>query len=127
MDGQGEDRVDSNRFDHLSRLIGAQTDRRSMFKTAAASGLAIAGLGALGRTALGQDVNIEAGFEGDSCDSNSDCRRGLRCNTNLTNPRCEYSRSCGGTKNQACKQDGECCRNRNLECRNRRCKRKNNR
>jgi hypothetical protein len=116
--------VDVNRFDHLTRTIGEQTSRRTMFKTAAGGTLAALGLGAVGRVALGQDVSIEAGFEGDSCDANSDCRRGLVCNTNLTNPRCEYKRNCGGRKNDACKSNHECCSNRNLECRNRRCKRK---
>ena len=115
--------MDANRFDRLSRTVGEQTTRRTMFKAAAASTLAVVGMGALGRAVAGQDVSIEAGFEGDSCDVNKDCGRGLSCNTNLTNPRCEYPRSCGGKKGDACKNDNECCSNRNLGCQNRKCKR----
>lgn len=117
--------MDSNRFDTLARIVGEQTDRRRMLKVAAGSALAVAGLGALGRTALGQDVNAESnGFKGDSCESSSDCRRGLICNSNF---RCEYKSGCGGKKNQACKNNGDCCKNSNLECDNRKCKRKKNR
>jgi hypothetical protein len=120
--------VDSNRFDHLARIVGEQTDRRRMLKVAAGSALAVAGLGALSRTALGEDVTTESnGFKGDPCDSNSDCKKGLICNTNNTNFRCEYRNNCGAKKNQACKNNGDCCKNQNLECDNRRCKRKNNR
>jgi len=119
--------VEGKSFDQLTRTIGAQANRRGMIKVAAAGALSTLGMGALGRAALGQDVSAEAGFEGDNCDSNTDCRRGLFCNTNLSNPRCEYRRSCGGKKNDACRNDNECCRNRNLECRNRRCKRRRRR
>jgi hypothetical protein len=117
--------VDSNRFDNLARIVGEQTDRRRMLKVAAGSALAVAGLGALTRTALGEDVSAESnGFKGDSCDgSNSSCKKGLICNSNF---RCEYRNNCGGKKNQACKNNGDCCKNQNLECDNRKCKRKKN-
>src|SRR3954453_15059396 len=102
--GQGEERVDSNRFDNLARIVGEQTDRRRMLKVAAGSALAVAGLGALSRTALGEDVSAESnGFKGDSCENNSDCKKGLICNTSNTNPRCEYRNNCGAKKGQACK------------------------
>ena len=117
--------MDANRFDSLSRSIGEQRNRRDMLKTAAAGTLAVAGLGAFGRAALGQAVSAESqGFKGDSCDDNDDCRRGLVCVLRSSgNRRCEYKRNCGGKKNDACKNNGDCCKNKNLTCDNRKCKR----
>ena len=113
--------MDANRFDTLTRRIGAQTNRREMLKTAAAGTLAIAGLGAVGRVALGQEVSAESqGFKGDDCESADDCRRGLVCNVA---GRCEYKRSCGGKKRDACQKDNDCCKRKNLICKNRKCKR----
>ena len=121
--------MDANRFDNMTRSIGEQRTRRDMLKTAAAGTLAVAGLGALGRVALGQDVSIEAkGFKGDKCDNNSDCKKGLKCdNDNDPNNegKCEYKSNCGGKKNQACKKTKDCCNGKNLRCKNRKCKRNN--
>jgi hypothetical protein len=122
-----EERVDDSRFDKLSRMVGEQTNRRGMLKTAAGGTLALVGLGALGRVALGQDVNAQSnGFEGDDCDNNNDCRKGLECDQDRN--RCEYKSNCGGKKGQACKNTGDCCKNKNLKCKNKKCKRnkKNN-
>ncbi len=58
-----------------------------MIKAAAGSTLAVLGMGAAGRVALGQDVSSTAGFQGDACVDSGDCRRGLRCDTTLNNPR----------------------------------------
>lgn len=113
--------MDTNRFDNLSRLVGEQADRRRMLKTAAAGTLAMLGLGAVSRVALGQDVSAEAGFEGQDCDSQDDCRRGLICNHSRN--RCEYRRNCGGKKGDACRNNGDCCKNKNLICRKRKCRR----
>ncbi len=116
--------MDANRFDNLTRNVGEQKTRRNMLKAAAGSTLAVLGMGAVGRVALGQDVSSAAtGFKGDSCDDSGDCRRGLICDASTTNPRCQYKRSCGGKKGDACKNDGHCCNNRNLVCDNRKCKR----
>jgi hypothetical protein len=113
--------VDQYRFDTLARHIGQQADRRSMIKTAAAGTLAVLGMGAVGRAALGQDVDAESnGFKGDSCDDSNDCKKGLVCNDN---GRCEYKRNCGGKKGDACKNNGDCCKGKNLKCQNRKCKR----
>jgi hypothetical protein len=114
--------VDQNRFDSLTRRVGAQSDRRSMIKTAAAGTMALLGMGAVGRVALGQDVSSESnGFKGDDCDDNKDCKKGLVCNSRN---KCEYKSNCGGKKNQACKNNGDCCNGKNLKCKGRKCKRK---
>ena len=113
--------MDANRFDSLARSIGEQRNRRDMLKSVAAGTLAVAGLGAVARTALGQDVSAESqGFKGDDCDTDDDCRRGLICNAAR---RCEYERNCGGKKRDACKKDNDCCNGRNLVCQNRKCRR----
>lgn len=118
--------MDANRFDRFSRAVGARTDRRDMLKTAAAGTLALAGLGAVGRAALGQDVTAESsGFKNDNCDVDDDCRTGLICNQ--SRGKCEYKRNCGGKKGDACKNTGDCCSNKNLKCQNRKCKRNNRR
>ena len=114
--------MDGNRFDALSRAIGEQTDRRAMVKAAAGGTLAALGLGSFASEALGQDVGIEArGFKGKPCDTNRECRKGLKCN--LTRNKCEYKKNCGGKKNDACRRTKECCSG--LECRNRKCRRRN--
>lgn len=120
-----EERVDSHRFDNLTRAIGHQTGRRGILKTAAGGTLAMIGLGAVSRAALGQDVTADSnGFKGDNCDNTSDCKKGLICNQ--SRGKCEYKANCGGKKNQACKNNGDCCKNKNLKCQNRKCKRQKN-
>ena len=121
--------MDAKTFDRVARIVGDQTSRRKMFKAAAGSTLAVLGMSAVGRVALGQDVSTaDTGFKGDSCDDSGDCRRGLICDQGQRNPTCQYKRSCGGKKGDACKNDGHCCNNRNLVCDNRKCKRgRNNR
>ena len=109
--------MDASRFDQLARSVGKQTNRRNMVKVAAGSTLAVLGVAAGERSALA------AGFQGDACVDSGDCRRGLRCDTTLTNPRCAYRRNCGGKNRDACKTDGQCCNNRNLVCENRKCRR----
>ena len=73
--------MDANRFDNLARNVGEQSSRRTMIKAAAGTTLAMLGLGAVGRVALGQDVQAEArGFRRDDCSWNANiCRRGLQC------------------------------------------------
>lgn len=115
--------MDANRFDTIARTVGVQSNRRKMIRAAAGSTLAVLGMGVAGRAALGQDVSAEAGFKGQACVDNSDCRRGLHCDTTLTNPRCQYVRNCGGKKRDACQDDKDCCKGRNLICQNRKCKR----
>jgi hypothetical protein len=119
-----EEHVDDKRFDNLTRRIGAETSRRTMIKTAAGGTLAVLGLGSIARVTLGQDVSAEdQGFKGDDCDKNSDCKKGLVCKDKNDRKRCEYKSNCGGKKNQACKNNGDCCKNKNLKCKNRKCKR----
>lgn len=115
--------MDANRFDRFSRAVGERTDRREMLKTAVAGSLALVGLGAVSRAALGQDVTAEEqGFKGDTCTNSSDCKTGLICNQDKS--KCEYKSNCGGKKNQACQKTKDCCKNKNLKCQNKKCKRR---
>ena len=49
--------MDAKTFDRVARIVGDQTSRRTMFKAAAGSTLAVLGMSAVGRVALGQDVS----------------------------------------------------------------------
>jgi hypothetical protein len=118
--GSQEDQVDTNRFDNISRKIGEQTDRRGMLKTAAGGTLAILGLGAVSRVAFGQEVSAEAGFKGQNCDEDNDCKRGLICNQ--TRGKCEYEKKCGGKNGDACTNNKDCCGG--FQCNSRKCRRK---
>ncbi|MFN8592297.1 MAG: hypothetical protein U0031_12630 [Thermomicrobiales bacterium] len=70
--------MDERRFDHLTRIISEQPDRRSMLKAASGGALAVLGASVLGRTADAQDVVAEGkGFKGSKCDDNNDCKKGL--------------------------------------------------
>jgi hypothetical protein len=114
--------MDANRFDRLTRAMGAARNRRQMAKTAGAGVLAAVGMTALGRATLGQELQAESqGFKGDDCDVNQDCRRGLLCNQSSFT--CQYKRNCGGKKNDACQGTAQCCNGKNLVCRNKKCKR----
>jgi hypothetical protein len=108
--------LDGKRFDYLARALGEQTDRRGMAKAAAGGALALLGLGALGRNAV---TAASGGFDGDTCETNADCRKGLRCKGA---GRCRYKASCGGKKGDACKNSGDCCNG--LRCKNDKCKKK---
>ena len=116
--------MDGKTFDRVARIVGDQTSRRTMFKAAAGSTLAVIGMSAVGRVALGQDVSTSAtGFKGDSCDDSGDCRRGLICDQRLNQPPMPVSGAAEERKGDACKNDGHCCNNRNLVCENRKCRR----
>ena len=112
--------MDSNRFDNISRRIGEQSDRRGMLKTAAGGALALLGATTLSRVALGQDVQAEAGFKNQNCNSDKNCKKGLFCNDN---GKCEYVKKCGGKGGDACKKSNDCCKG--FRCNdNDKCKRK---
>lgn len=114
--------MDGKRFDYLTRSLGEQTDRRGMARAAAGGALALLGLGALGSEAFAKNNNNKSGgFEGDTCDTNSDCRKGLRCKGA---GRCRYKANCGGKQGDACKNSGDCCNG--LRCKNDKCKKKKN-
>ncbi len=113
--------MDTNRFDNISRQIGEQTDRRGMLKTAAGGTLALLGMGALSRAALGQDIEAEGGYKGQNCKKDANCKKGLTCN--ISRGKCEYKKNCGGKKGDACKKNKDCCGG--FQCKNKKCKRNN--
>lgn len=117
--GNQEEYVDTNQFDNISRQVGEQTDRRGMLKTAAGGTLALLGMGALSRVALGQDVEAEGGYKGQSCNKNKNCKKGLECSNK---GKCQYKKNCGGKKGDACKKSSNCCSG--LKCKNKTCKNK---
>ena len=86
--------MDANRFDALSRTVGAQADRRGLLKAAAVGGLGLLGL------AVGRDAALAK-----QCNNNNQCPKG--------NPRCV------GGKCKQCKKNGDC--NNNQECKNNKC------
>jgi hypothetical protein len=136
--------VDHNRLDRLTRQVARQTDRRAMFKTAAAGALALLGLGAAGRGA-----GAQSGLEGSRCFTTADCEDGLVCEGVSPsfigqligegygppsagaffgpNPgACRY-RSGDGCAHvgQACGNENDCCKDLNLVCHNDHCQRRN--
>lgn len=137
--------MDNQRFDRLSRHVGAQTSRRGALKAAAGGTLALLGLGAVSRTAA-----AITGFEGDVCASSVECREGLLCQgassgllggllaggpygppgiTDFppfapSSGVCRYRDGGCGNEGQACRRNDDCC-NDDLECNNNRCRRRN--
>jgi hypothetical protein len=92
-----------------------------MLKTAAGGTLALLGAGALSRVAFGQDVSAEAGFKGQNCNSDKNCKQGLYCEQ--SRGKCEYEKKCGGKNGDACKKNNDCCGG--FQCnKNNKCKRK---
>ena len=91
--------MDANRFDAISRTVGAQQDRRGLLKTAAVGGLGLLGLSA------GHDVALAK-----KCKNNGDCKNDQICK----NKKC---------KNVQCKNSGDC--GKNQKCKNNKCKKKN--
>jgi hypothetical protein len=136
--------MDDSRFDRLTRQVAKQTDRRSMFKTAAGGALALLGLGAAGRGA-----GAQSGFEGGRCFTTADCGDGLVCEgvtpsfisvligegygppsaAGLFGPNPGTCRFRSGDNcahsGQECRNDDDCCNGLNLECRNDTCQRRN--
>ncbi len=112
--------MDANRFDNLARNVGDQSSRRNMIKAAAGTTLAVLGLSAVGRVALGQDVQAEArGYRRDDCSRNANiCRNGLTCDPDTLT--CEYIAKCGGKRRgrrgDDCEQQSDCCKRKNLSC-----------
>jgi hypothetical protein len=139
-----EHQMDNSRFDRLTRQVGRQTDRRSMFKTAAGGALALLGLGAAGRGA-----GAQSGFEGSRCFTTADCGEGLVCEgvtpsfisvligegygppsaAGLFGPNPGTCRFRSGDNcahsGQECRSTDDCCNGLNLVCHNDTCQRRN--
>jgi hypothetical protein len=134
--------MEPRNFDRLSRLVGKQTDRRNMLKAAAAGTFALLGLGALQRQA-----GANGGFNGDTCDFNSDCRDGLNCQ-NARRPllgglvlqvgppaaanfplfagrsgTCRYNGGCAD-EGDSCQRNDDCCNGEDLFCGNNHCRKR---
>jgi len=108
--------VDRNRFDCLTRSLGAASTRRNAMKLAVAGGLGALGLAGAAETLAKCDG------AGKSCRKNKNCCRGLRCNVPVgaVTGTCEYKGGCG-KKNQYCKDNRDCCGG--LRCVNNTCQR----
>jgi hypothetical protein len=113
---QKEDIVEKNRFDAITRAVGAQSDRRGMVKAAAGGILGLAGLSVMSDGALAR-----------RCDRDRDCRGDDVCDRDRNRcVECLKNRDCKG--NDVCeKHDNVCveCKN-NKQCSNdERCNNKN--
>lgn len=136
--------MDDKRFDRLTRKVGQQADRRTMFKTALVGTLTLVGFGAAGREADAQSER-----EGSNCFTDADCGTGLVCEGGGPsfigrligegfgppsagaffgpNPgACRYRSgdNCAHS-GQFCRDDGDCCNGLNLVCHNDTCQRRN--
>ncbi|MFN8591973.1 MAG: hypothetical protein U0031_10990 [Thermomicrobiales bacterium] len=134
--------MDPRRFDQLSRQVGRQTDRRTIFKTVAGGALALVGLGAAQRQA-----GAVRGQEGDSCTSSGDCQTGLTCQGassgllggilgsgvygppiastlfGATTGTCRYRSDNCARSGQYCERNSDCCNGLNLVCQGHECQR----
>jgi hypothetical protein len=134
--------MDPHRFDRLSRQIGRQADRRTIFRTAAGGALALLGVGAAQQRAAAN------GREGSSCFANDDCETGLICEgaglsflgqliaagygppsaAPLVGARagtCRYRSGDNCARSgQFCRSDNDCCNGLNLVCRGSECERR---
>ncbi|MFT4037609.1 MAG: hypothetical protein QM692_05465 [Thermomicrobiales bacterium] len=105
--------MDSHQFDAFSAAIGAAPSRRAMMGALLGGALAAAGA-----TALAADLGIEGSGDGDKCDDDRDCGKGLYCKKikkKKKNGRgkkvryeCRYSNGCGKKKDY-CDDNGDCC------------------
>ena len=115
--------MDAQRFDTLSRSVGAETSRRYMPRATVGGALGLlVGLGALGDGAL-----AKKGFDGDRCKNNKNCGTGLECRGGKQKKRdnkgkCRHEDGCG-KKGGACKNNGDCCGSR--KCRDKKCRSQN--
>lgn len=107
--------MDGQRFDSLTRSLGAATSRRGIAK--ALAGMAMGGVGApLGLGVMDASAKNCSG-EGGSCKKKNKCCNGLKCNNKK---KCKYQHSCGGKKGDYCQNNGDCCNK--LKCKGNKCK-----
>jgi hypothetical protein len=109
--------LDSERFDCLTRSLGAETSRRNIAK--ALAGVALAGALAPFGVDAAPEAAKRCGGKHDKCKKNKDCCKGLKCKHN---GKCKYKNSCGGKKNDYCKKNSDCCSG--LKCQGHKCKKK---
>ena len=128
--------MDSNHFDRITRIVGAESTRRSAVRGLAAGLLGVTGLGTVvqkieaRRRGRNNNKRTRCGRQYYGCNNDNECCNGLICQE-LKNPyaeaefkgTCAYRRGCG-KKNDFCGKNRDCCRN--FRCRNKRCRRVNN-
>ena len=103
--------MDDQQFDSVTAAIGAATARRGMFAALLGGALAI-----VGAETLAQDLGVAQG-DGDECDDDDDCGRGLFCKRvkkrkkngrRETTFECRYIDGCGENKD-FCFDSDDCC------------------
>jgi hypothetical protein len=108
--------MDSDRFDAISRVLGAQARRRGMLKVAAGGALGMLGLSRLSDRALAKRCDKNNDCSGnDVCDRNRcvECKNDNNCSNK---DRCDNNRCVECIRNKDCKK--------NERCTNQRCQRK---
>ncbi len=97
--------MDGRRFDELSRMIASGSTRRGAIRVALGAVL----VGAAARSGAPAAAQLESagkcGADGDRCQQQSDCCKGLTCRNN----RCRYKNNCGGQEGDFCQRNGDCC------------------
>lgn len=121
--------MDVHQFDAMTAAIGAAPSRRGVMGALLGGALA-----AVGAEALAQDLGVEGnGADGDKCDRDNDCGKGLYCKKIKKKKKngkgrkvryeCRYRNGCGREKDY-CEDNGDCCGGYRCDKKKNRCKRK---
>ena len=101
--------MDNNRFDAMTAAISMASSRRGVMSALLGGTLALAGIDTLAKN-LGAEAKKG---DGDPCDDDTDCGRGLTCEkikdkNGKKKRECEYVDGCG-KKDDYCQAKGDCC------------------
>ena len=110
--------MDESQVDTMTETIGSASSRRLVFAALLGSALA-----AVGHDASAQELGVEVNGDGETCNDDNDCGRGLFCkrikkkNKNGKKKKsvdeCRYIDGCGEEKDY-CDESDDCCGN--LRC-----------